>query len=408
MKLLGIIIFTTMVLKAYGSESTWYESHYSTSKLQKKYELINNKFSPEKFKKVFSLRNKFCEPELIQQLLPLGPANVKYGIIYANKSGLIDEVETDILLGYTNYLKEKSTEKGIDVTKGKEVIGVRYMRMLANKRCLTQKWKDFSKKMSVIQSNGDEGPLAPLNQLVYNEGFIKKDQFLMLEMVRLHQESLSGTLSISEYHEKREQLEKEGYELNPQITEFHNSNRFKSNTPSSRYDLYSNFNHLQLKEMLEFISRFEKRYKYDSSEIVFLENGEIKEKIALNPNEQLRLAIKLYNKEKKDLIDKPYFAGKDFSYRNLLILSYETKQMDDKDLEAFGRLEQKTIRKNFWQKLVGFAPRLNFIVSSLAGPVWGLGYSLTASFVSDIVGPKKVEKPKYEHDIFYGNCEMQL
>ncbi len=390
-----------------ASSKTWYESHYSDKRLKKKYKLINENFSEEKFKAVFSLRNKFCEPELIQELLPLGANNVKYGLILANKKGYIDQVETDILLGYINYLKKRAPGQVPKVQKGKKIIAAYYFRFLAKKDCLSEKWKDFESKMNVLTTD-DDRTLGPLNSYAYRAGLLTKQQYMLIEMTRLHQENLKSSLSISQYHEKRRSLERAGFKLNKNITEFHNSNRKKKNIASSRYELYTDYTLLQMKDMLELIDKLEKRFKYEKSEIVYLDNGEVKERISLNPTEQLRLGIKLYNREKDAVLAQSYFKGKDFSYRTLLTLSYEVGHIDDNEIEAFAKLEKKTKKKNFWQKVTGFMGRLDFLVSSLLGPVYGISYALTVSFVDQLVQPKVQENPEYKHDLFYGNCEMKL
>jgi hypothetical protein len=118
--------------------------------------------------------------------------------------------------------------------------------------------------------------------------------------------------------------------------------------------------------------------------------------------------MKLYTREKNDLLLKEYFKGSVFSYRDLIVLAYETNQIDDNDLGAFARLEKKIKKKTFWQKASTFATKLDFLAATLGGPIIGVGYSLTISFVDNLVNKKEAKKADYDHDLFYGNCEMTL
>ena len=396
-------------LSAFGSESTWYESFYSSKRLERNYDKINKNFSSEKFREIFDKRTIQCESDVIKQLLPLGASNIKFGILLANKKSYIDEVETDILLSYTNYLKSGSTSQSLEISKGKEIIKSYYERLINQKGCLKEKWEDFSSKISVAKFEGDPEALSSLNNFAYNNRYLSKDNLMLLEMVRLYQSNMGGALSIKSYHEKRSSLEEEaGYTLISKVMEFHTTNREKKNSRSSRYEIYSKFSLLQMKEMISLLNSLNKRFNYQSSQIVFLEDGEVKESFELNRTQQIRAGLKIYAKEKKTLISQPYFKGKDFTYRDLVTLAYETNQINDNELNAFARFETKVKKKNFWQKVTGFAARLNFVVSSLTGPVIGIGYSLTISMLDNIVSPKTEKKAEYEHDLFYGNCEMKL
>jgi hypothetical protein len=410
MYILRTLLFTVILIsaQAFAQSSTWYESFYKSSKLERKYLHVQSKINDHDFREIFQKKNLSCEPIVIQKLLPVGVRNVKFALLLANHRGLIDEVETDILLAYLNYLKSSVGVGELEIKSGNKTIKHYYQKMFNSPTCITEEWKEFTEKVNIATEDENANALSSLNQYAYGRGYITREQLRILEMVNLYQKNLGSSLTIKDYYQKQGQLRENGYEINSKIMSFHNAIR-KKNTPSSRYNVYSNFSILQMKEMIILLKRLNERSQSGSSEILFINNtGEVRETISLNHVEQLRLSLKLYKKEKNELLLKQYFKGTHFSYRDLITLAYEVGEIDDNELEAFARLETKTKEKTFWQKATKFATKLDFLAASLGGPIVGVGYSLTISLIDSLVNKKEKPKAQYEHDIFYGNCEMQL
>lgn len=384
---------------------TSFESQHSQRKLTKAYARIDRTYPGAKFSKIFSSNSLSCESNVLKELEKLRPSDIKFALIKANSSSLIDEVETDILLDYAEAIEASPffPEK-FAISKGSDSLAARYQAIF-NGGCIEDNFKKFSEGVSAQNFEEEKNALLALNDHAYKNRLITKSEFRLVNM--LANLKAARALSISSYRQKKARLSQD-FSLNTSRTTYHDDKR-KKGSKGLRYSIYANYSALQIKEMVALLEKMDRRFNQDSSEILFVDaQGAVQEKIELNHTEQLRLALKLYAREKQKLLAKSYFKGANFSYPTLLAVAFETGNMTENELRIFSKLEKKTKSKSFWQKATGFLGRLDFLASSLGGPIIGIGYSLTVSLVDGLINKKQAPPPKYEHDLFYGNCEMTL
>lgn len=389
-----------------ANAQTWFESQYKAKNLSKAYKEIDSHFSSDQFSKLFEESNLRCESNLIRKLMPAGPRNVKFALIKAYSLGLVDDVEMDILLDYAKAVGsyDNQAEK-FKIQKGSSSLKGHYEKVFKSRGCLEANWLNFSEVVTAQNFNEREDALMALNTHALQAGYINRNEYHLAQM--LTKVAGKSSLLVRDYHKKRNRLS-EDFEINTSFNIYHDERRTKG-SKGLRYSIYANYSPLQIKEMVALLNKLDHRFSQSSSEIIFIDNsGNIDERIGLNHAEQLRLALKLYSREKHELLSKSYFEGVSFSYPTLLAVAFETGQINDKELSVFSKLEKRAKKKNFWQKATSFLTRLDFLASSLGGPIIGIGYSLTVSFVDSLINKKQADPPKYEHDLFYGNCEMAL
>lgn len=411
MKLWISLVFLSFALTAGAGERFWFEQLYKSSKLEREFARVSKKYPDQKLAQIFSGARITCESNVIADLSELRAGDIKYALFLANKKGFIDEVELDILLVYARALDDVSLrlpEAQVRVQQGHEVIERHYQGLASGEGCLETKWQSFADAITIKITNeklSDQEVLTALNHQAMQERTIDRKLYLQLEMLNLLGPQ---RLTIASYREMRERLRGEGFELNEDVSAFARSKKDK-NKMGLRYRLYSNFSLLQMKEMLELLKRFTERSEADSSSIVFFdENEQAQESIELGPTEQLRLSMKLFSREKKQLLLKPYFSGKGFSYRDLITLAYETKRVDEQGLDFLKMLEKETQKRSFLQNAVGTASRYSFVATLLVGPTAGFVYALGITIANNYLNRDQAESPQYEHDIFYGNCQEGL
>lgn len=394
-----------------AGESYWFEKLYRPKKLEREFSRVSKKYDDNQLKSIFSRDRISCETNVLVDLNKLKSNDVKYALFLANKKGLIDEVELDILLIYSRAFENQSLREpdvNIQVRQGQDVINQHYDRFVSSNICLKDLWQGFSNFIATqvtLKKFSDQEVLTSLNHQSWKKRKITSDQYKLLEMLNQFK---TLPYSITEYRHMRQRLMQEGYELNSDQAAF-DREKSQKEKPGLRHRLYKNYTLLQMKEMLALLSRFSNRSEADSSSIIFYdENAQAQESIALGPTEQLRLSMKLFSREKKELLLKNYFMGKGFSYRDLMALAYETKQIGEQELDFLKMLERETIKRSFIQNVVSTASRYSFVATLLVGPTAGFAYALGVTIANNYLNSDDIKPPEYEHDIFYGNCQASL
>ncbi len=389
-----------------NTPTVWLETQFRQRKLEKEFTKVENIYSTESLKASFSHGMKSCEIDVISSLSSLNKKSIPFAVIKAHKLGFIDEVEADIFYSYAQAFKRSALAGETKLSIQRTDVLKRNYRAIFSNGCLSDKWVEFKEK--IVLQGDDENIYQRLNQFAYESGFISQNEYHLIETVRIISDNESSLLKVKDYQEKRAWLLENQLEMNDTVTSFHLAQRDKGQK-SRRYKLFNNFSLIQIKEMNNLLNKMTMRFNSHKSELIFsAKEGIVNERIQLTHTEQIRLALKLYKKEKNLLLQKDYFRGANFDYRDLMTLGYQTNQVDEKELNGLSLLEKKTVKKNFWQKSVSFLQRLDFLVAAVAGPVVGIGYSIGISILDGKINKKEVKDPSFEHDLFYGNCEQKL
>lgn len=409
--ILFVFISLTLVQTVCAGERYWFEKLYRSKKLEREFARVSQKYNDNQFKRIFNQDQVTCETSVLANLNHLKTGDIKYALFLANKKGLIDEVELDILLIYSRALEKQSLREPdihIQIRQGQDVINQQYDRFTSSNICLKDLWKGFSNFIATqvtLENFSDQDVLTSLNYQAWKSRKITSDQYKLLEMMNDLQ---TLPFSISDYRQMRQRLRQEGFDLNSDQSAFERDKSQKKK-PGLRHRLYKNYTLLQMKEMLALLERFSSRSEAESSSIIFYDqNAQAQESISLEPTEQLRLSMKLFSREKKELLLKNYFMGKGFSYRDLISLAYETKQIDEQELDFLKMLERETQKRSFIQNVVSTASRYSFVATLLVGPTAGFAYALGITIANNYLNKDEIKLPEYEHDIFYGNCQAGL
>lgn len=178
-----------------------------------------------------------------------------------------------------------------------------------------------------------------------------------------------------------------------------------------RYQLYASFSLTQLKSLARVMGKLNQRIMSDKSEIVFYKKEQVEEKIELGPMEQVRLSLKIYQREKKILQLEEELKGKPISFQHLLALSFELGKIDPKDFDYLtsipGLWDHK---KSTLEKIRDFSREYGFIIPLLTGPVGGYAYLLGVTLLDNYVNVQnKKNNPlgDFSHDLFYGSCDVK-
>jgi hypothetical protein len=407
MKTFLVLSILAFNLSSFASTpSVWLETQFREKKIAKEFIKIESKYNNLNLSEIFSKASLSCEINFLAKLNKIDSKTIPFAVIKAHKLGFIDEVEADILYTYAQTYKRTSQFSKTKLSIQQKETLKRNYRYLLGPGCLSDKWEDFKEKI-VLQGDNDQ-IYQRLNQFALDNNFITIQEYKLIETARSISDNESSLLKIKDYQEKRKWLIENDLEMNDSVVSFHLTERSKGEK-SRRYKLFSNFSLIQIKEMNNLLNKMTMRFNSHQSELIFsAKDGVINERIELTHTEKIRLALKLYKKEKNLLLQKDYFRGKNFDYRDLMILGFQTYQIDHKELDGLSLLEKKTIKQNFWQKSVSFLGKLDFLVAAVAGPVVGIGYSIGISILDGKINKKESKDPEFNHDLFYGNCEQML
>lgn len=409
---LTVLIFIFVSNSAIAGKG-WFHAQYSDNHLNRKYQNVLSKISADDLAEKFNRRNLRCEIKVIHELSRIGKENVKYALLYAAEQNLIDDIELEIFMKYATPLERmrrtESTAR-IRIESGSQRIQNTYREFESGSECLKHTWRNWK---TAVQTNSDSrnAPtqteiLSEMNYQAKRQGLITEETYYVLELLNLRESDVSR-LSITEYHRNKARLEEQGYSINSKTLAFHTENQ-TNDVSSVRYRLYSEFTLVQQIKMIELIQTFNRRSSEGSSNILFFDDsGTMTEQIDLSPLEQLRLSMKLYAREKFDLQHSPHFNGKNFNYRDLIGIAYETSLITDLDAEALLSLERQTKERTFLQRAFDFSRGLDFLVTALTGPLGGVAYALGISIADNFINRPDPEATN-DHDIFYGNCRGSL
>jgi hypothetical protein len=389
-----------------NTPSVWFETQVREKKLMREFTKVENKFTESELKSIFNPSQISCEINSIKGLSVLDKKTIPYAVIKAHKLGYIDEVEADIFYAYAQTFRKASLGAKTNIRiSAPDVLKDNYRSMLSS-GCITDKWQAF--KEVIVLEGDNEDIYQRLNQYALESNFISMNEYRLIETVRMIEKNESGLLKIKDYIEKRQWLSENQIEMNDEVVSFHLFEREKKEK-SRRYKLFKNFSLIQIKEMNALLTKMTTRFNAHKSELIFsAKEGVINERIELTHTEKIRLSLKLYKKEKNLLLQKDYFQGRNFDYRDLMTLGFQTNQIDEKELNGLSLLEKKTIKQNFWQKAVSVLGRLDFLVAAVAGPVVGIGYSIGIAVLDGKVNKREKKDPEFNHDLFFGNCEQKL
>ena len=404
--ILSILIFCVSVCAFANTPSVWFETQVREKKLMREFTKVENKFTESELKSIFNPSQISCEINSIKGLSVLDKKTIPYAVIKAHKLGYIDEVEADIFYAYAQTFRKASLGAKTNIRiSAPDVLKDNYRSMLSS-GCITDKWQAF--KEVIVLEGDNEDIYQRLNQYALESNFISMNEYRLIETVRMIEKNESGLLKIKDYIEKRQWLSENQIEMNDEVVSFHLFEREKKEK-SRRYKLFKNFSLIQIKEMNALLTKMTTRFNAHKSELIFsAKEGVINERIELTHTEKIRLSLKLYKKEKNLLLRKDYFQGRNFDYRDLMTLGFQTNQIDEKELNGLSLLEKKTIKQNFWQKAVSVLGRLDFLVAAVAGPVVGIGYSIGIAVLDGKVNKREKKDPEFNHDLFFGNCEQKL
>jgi len=404
--ILSILIFCVSVCAFANTPSVWFETQVREKKLMREFTKVENKFTESELKSIFNPSQISCEINSIKGLSVLDKKTIPYAVIKAHKLGYIDEVEADIFYAYAQTFRKASLGAKTNIRiSAPDVLKDNYRSMLSS-GCITDKWQAF--KEVIVLEGDNEDIYQRLNQYALESNFISMNEYRLIETVRMIEKNESGLLKIKDYIEKRQWLSENQIEMNDEVVSFHLFEREKKEK-SRRYKLFKNFSLIQIKEMNALLTKMTTRFNAHKSELIFsAKEGVINERIELTHTEKIRLSLKLYKKEKNLLLQKDYFQGRNFDYRDLMTLGFQTNQIDEKELNGLSLLEKKTIKQNFWQKAVSVLGRLDFLVAAVAGPVVGIGYSIGIAVLDGKVNKREKKDPEFNHDLFFGNCEQKL
>lgn len=413
MKLSILFVFfsLSLVQSVCAGERYWFEQLYKSSKLEREFSRVQKKYNDNELKRIFSFDRVSCETNVLKDLAKLDASDIKYALFLGNKKGFIDEVELDILLVYSRALEKQSLREPqvrVQIRQGQNLIDRHYERFASSDICLKDLWQGYSNFIAShvsLENFTDQEVMTSFNYQSWRDRKISADQFKLLEMLNQFK---TMPYSIVEYRQMRERLGQEGFELNSDQSAFPRE-KSQKDKPGLRHRLYKHYTLLQMKEMQALLNRFSARSEAESSSIVFYdENAEAQEAISLEPTEQLRLSMKLFSREKTELLQKNFFLGKGFSYRDLITLAYETNQVSELELDFLKMLERETIKRTFIQNVVSTASRYSFVATLLVGPTAGFAYALGITIANNYLNREDAKPPEYEHDIFYGNCQAGL
>ncbi len=394
---------------------TWYEKDRGEKSIRNGYEEVFDNYSEADIREIFSGGNLYCESRIIKKLNKLDDDDKEFAVIKANSLGLIDEVMTDILLQYTKAYEEipSSIERNnFRIRKGRDLVEKMYRSLFARSNsprfCLTNNFKPFVEELNKIAAEDEHKFIFQfLNHYAKKKKLISKEQFKQIEMLRIHHYSPDKLSSIRDYKQKQRELKKLGYDLNTTTTPFHINERGEGEL-SLRTNIYMNYSNVVIKGMVEVLENMNVRTNADRSHLVFSKlNDIVIEKVKLSQTEQLRASVKLYKREKKELLSTIYAKGLSFSYREHVAMAFELGLINEIDLEFFSSLQTKVIEKTIIQKVVSESKKYGIVATALGGPTAGYLYSLIVSFTDSYVNGNE-KKPTYKHDLFYGNCGGKL
>ena len=397
------------------STKTWYEKDRGERSIRNGYEEVFDNYSEADIREIFSRGNLYCESRIIKKLSKLDASDKEFAVIKANSLGLIDEVMTDILLQYTSAYEDipsRIEANSFRIRKGRDLVEKMYRGLFAGSNgprfCLNNNFKPFVEELNKIAAEDEHQFIFQfLNHYAKRKKIISKEQFKQIEMLRVLHYSPDKLLSIRDYKQKQREFQRLGYDLNTVTTPFHIKER-EEDELSLRTNIYMNYSNVVIKGMVAILEKMNVRTNADRSHLVFSKmNDVVIEKVKLSQTEKLRASVKLYKREKKELLSTLYAKGLSFSYREHIALAFELGLINEIDLEFFSSLQTKVKEKTIIQKIVSESKKYGIIATALGGPTAGYLYSLVVSFTDSYVNGNE-KRATYKHDLFYGNCGDNL
>ena len=373
---------------------------------------IQDQFSDQQIREIFSTKNLKCDFNILLHLSSLGEKDKKIVTYKAMAMGIISDVETDILLQLINTYesiprpKQKIT---FSFSQGKNLLKMYYVNLFNNfSGCLENKWINLKSKILFTGQYTNVDQLHELNIHAHKKRFINDKEYKIVETLRKLTEP--HRLSIKNYHKKVDSLLNFDFKINQKITKFHISQ--SAHHFSYRYNIYKKYNIYQMNEMAELVQRLVRRsYMKSTSVIMINQDDQVSEKNDLNPIEQFHYAQKLFQIEKNKLLESIGFKGYRFEFIDLLIVAFELSIIQENEFEALleliEKVKEKVKEKTLTNKTFDFVKKYQFLISSLSPPLVDIFLNLAVGILGQYFDEKE-EKNTYKHDLFYGNCEAKI
>lgn len=353
----------------------------------------------------------YCESTLIHKIsMKYGPKNVAGVLILARKFDLIDDVVLDILFPVASRMGqvEPLKEHGYKLERGDKKLTTFYSTMFSEE-CVLDKVALLESEVSK-NATPPEGFMSYLHQWAKEKRLLSEDQYLLVRALSDSRKDTGG-LRLKDYASKREKLRELLTERPQKGTLSKRSGKITDYKTGHRYQLYSAFSITQIKTLSKVMAKLNQRIMSDRSEITFYQQERVTEKIDLGPMEQVKLSLKIYQREKNLLQQEDDLKGKPISFQQLLTLSFELGKISNKDLEYLGTFPHLWDRKKgLVEKVRDYAQEYGFVIPLFTGAVGGYAYLIGLTILDNYVEngiKKKNMLGDYTQDLFYGSCDVK-
>ena len=410
---------------------TWYEKEVGERKIKKSYQKIAKSYSDEDLKVIFDSRKlQACELNVMRELNKLDTKYLDDAVIRANKLGYIDEIETDILLQYAEAMDsvpKRMESNSFRIRKGKKRVEDMYRNLFAGDRrqnvesnrssrrtrafCLANVFPPFLNEVNkIVGQDESQYIMQYLNHYAKRKNIITQDQLDQIEVLRILFYNPQKLFSIKDYKRKQGEFKRAGYEINTRTTEFHIDQR-EEGALSVRSSLYTKYSKAQIEDMVDLLQDMTIRLGADKTHIVFSKIDDVViEKVKLTHTEKFRASVKLYQREKRKMMQLERIGEKykDFSYKEHIALAYELGLINDVDVQTLSNLQKEVKERTLLQKGVSEARKYGVFAAALGGATAGFVYTLIVSIADSYINKDAKAKPNYDHDLMYGLCGDSL
>ena len=132
--------------------------------------------------------------------------------------------------------------------------------------------------------------------------------------------------------------------------------------------------------------------------LVYRRDEQLLETIPLDPMERYRFAVKILQKEMKELAKNSYFSGKSASYTDLIAAAYETGIVTAVEIDEVAKIEEIwNPKKTFFEKSWTWIKMFGNVATILIPPPFGFIPSI--AIVAIEAATKKPEKDE-GHTLF--------
>jgi CHAD domain-containing protein len=415
-----LFLFTVMPFKAHAQlwvendleEGSWY--------LLKSKEMIPDEISSlsrDKLKSAFesSQPSALCESTILENLIAsYGQKNLIPALMQARRLDLIDDVVLDVLYPIASDLgkTEDQDASAFELKKGSEKLTTLYQNLFSTKGCALDRLTQILSAVKASSQELPQGILSYLNNWAYQQKIISSSQLILADTMARALERSPGDLRLNDYANKRQQVRAwSQIALKKGKISLQRQGKLSDLSKGLRYQLYASLSLGQMKSLAKVMSQLNKRIMSDKSEIIFIVNGKDTEKIELGPTEQLRLSLKLYQRERNILMMQDDLKGKPITYGHLLGLSFEIGKITTQDFDYLSSIPSLWDRKKTREeKLRNFVHKFGFIIPVLTGPVGGYAYMIAVSMLDTYVDndiKKNNKLGDFSQDLFYGNCDVK-